>query len=50
WDEKKWRWVIFSDEPYIQLDKKAGHIYITWRAGEELQENCLVLTFKQSSI
>ncbi|KAL4258885.1 hypothetical protein AB1N83_013858 [Pleurotus pulmonarius] len=50
WDEKKWRWVIFSDESYIQLDKKAGRIYITRRAGEELQENCLVPTFKQSSI
>ena len=45
-----WRKVMWSDEAYIYVGDKHGHIFITRRANEEFMESCLVLTFKQSSI
>jgi len=41
---------MWSDEAYIYVGDKHGHIFITRRANEEFMESCLVLTFKQSSI
>ena len=45
-----WDKVIMSDESYIYLGDDHGKIYVTRRTNEELNENCLVLTFKQSSV
>jgi len=41
---------IYSDECYIYLSNRNGWVYITRRADEEYLEECLVPTFKQSSI
>lgn len=45
-----WQEVAFSDECYIYLGDDRGRIYITRRPDEVLREECLVPTFKQSSI
>ena len=45
-----WGRIIFSDECYVYLGNKQGHIYVTRRADEELLDECLVPTFKQSSV
>jgi transposase len=47
---KDWQRVIFSDECYVYLRDKQGHIYVTRRADEVLLDDCLVPTFKQSSV
>ena len=41
-----WGKVIWSDECYIYLGDDHGKVYMTWRANEELNEDCLVPTFK----
>lgn len=45
-----WGKVIWSDECYMYLGDDCGQIYITRRPSEELLEECLVPTFKQSSV
>ena len=49
-DSKDWQKIIFSDECYIYLGDKQGRIYVTRRADEVLLDECLVPTFKQSSV
>ncbi|KAE9382972.1 hypothetical protein BT96DRAFT_764151, partial [Gymnopus androsaceus JB14] len=51
--EKKgydWEKVIWSDECYIYLDDSNGQVFVTRRADEEYEEDCLIPTFKQSSL
>jgi hypothetical protein len=50
WKDEQWGKVIWSDECYIYLGDDRGRIYVTRRADEELHEDCLVPTFKQSSV
>jgi transposase len=40
--------VIFSDECYIYLGDNCGCVYVTCCPGEELHEDCIVPSFKQS--
>lgn len=47
---RNWDRVIWSDECYIYLGDDWGRVYVTRRPGEELLEECLVPTFKQSSV
>lgn len=47
---RNWGKVIWSDECYIYLGDGCGKVYVTRRADEELNEDCLVPTFKQSSV
>jgi transposase len=47
---RDWRKPIWSDECYVYLGDKAGRIYVTRRPNEENDENCLVPSFKQSSV
>ena len=47
---QEWRNLIWSDECYIHLDDKSGRVYVTRRANEEYDENCVIPTFKQSSV
>ena len=44
-----WR-KIFSDECYVYLGDRHGRIFVTRRPDEEYDEECLVPTFKQSSV
>jgi hypothetical protein len=46
----KWGNVIWSDECYIHLDDHHGRVYVTRCANEVYNENCVVPTFKQSSV
>lgn len=46
----EWGNVIWSDECYIHLDDHHGRVYVTRRANEVYKENCVVPTFKQSSV
>jgi transposase len=48
--DEDWHHVIWSDECYVYLGDKNGRIYVTRRADEVLLEECLVPTFKQSTI
>lgn len=48
--KRDWRKPIWSDECYIYLGDNRGRVYITRRADEEFNENCLVPKFKQSSV
>ena len=47
---EQWGNLIWSDECYVHLDDNRGRVYVTCRAGEEYDENCVIPTFKQSSI
>ncbi|PBK58712.1 hypothetical protein ARMSODRAFT_854353, partial [Armillaria solidipes] len=51
-DYKKqdWRKMVWSDECYVHLDDKTGQIFVMQHVDEELDESCVVLTFKQSSM
>ena len=42
--------MIWSDECYVYLGDDHGRIYITQSTDEEYNEECLVPTFKQSSV
>lgn len=42
--------IIWSDECYIYLDDRSGHVYVTHCADEEFNEDCLIPTFKQSAV
>jgi transposase len=46
----KWGNLIWSDECYIHLGDHNGRVYVTRRADEEYNENCVIPTFKQSSV
>jgi transposase len=45
----EWQRVIWSDECYVCIGDSKGTVWITRTADEEFDENCLVVTFKQSS-
>jgi transposase len=45
-----WSKVIWSDECYVYLDDTRGRVFVTRRADEEFDEDCLIPTFKQSDI
>ena len=47
---QQWGNIIWSDECYIHLNDKSGWVYVTRCANEEYDENCVIPTFKQSSI
>ncbi|KAF8060126.1 hypothetical protein FPV67DRAFT_1564293 [Lyophyllum atratum] len=47
---EEWRHIIFSGECYVYLGNTRGRIHVTRRPSEELHENCVVPTFKQSFI
>lgn len=42
--------IIWSDECYVVLGDRQGSVYVTRRPGEEMDENCVVPTFKQSNL
>ena len=48
--EIDWAKVIWSDECYVYIGDNHGKIYVTRCADEVLNEDCLVPTFKQSSV
>ena len=50
WRAKEWARVIWSDEAYVHLSDNHGRIFVTHRADEERLDECLVPTFKQSSV
>lgn len=48
-----WRYfedVVFSDESYIYIGGNAGRIFVTRKDDEEFEQDCMIPTFKQSSI
>jgi len=47
---RDWQHVIWSDECYVYIGDNRGTVWVTRSAEEEYDENCLVPTFKQSSI
>jgi transposase len=49
-EPEDWKKIIFSDECYVDLGDKQGRTYVTRRADEVLLDECLVPTFKQSSV
>ena len=49
-EDEDWQRVIFSDECYIYLGDTQGRIFVTRRVDEVLLDECLVPTFKQSSV
>lgn len=49
-DNQEWDNLISTDECYIELDDNKGRIFITCQSDEEYDENCLVPTFKKSSV
>ena len=49
-DVHQWKNLIWSDECYVHLDDHSGCVYVTRRADEEYDENCVIPTFKQSSM
>ena len=49
-DVHQWKNMIWSDECYVHLDDHSGHVYVTRHADEEYDENCVIPTFKQSSV
>lgn len=49
WSDFEWERIIWSDEAYVVAGDKAGQVYVTRRAGEEWDDDCVVEKFKQSS-
>ena len=47
---RQWGNVIWSDECYVDLDDHSGRVYVTRRADKEYDDNCVIPTFKQSSV
>ncbi|KAF5337526.1 hypothetical protein D9758_016988 [Tetrapyrgos nigripes] len=45
-----WEKVIWSDESYVYIGDPKGQVWVTRRPEEEWEEDCLIPTFKQSSI
>ena len=50
YNTEDWGKIIWSDECYIYLGDNRGRIYVTQRPDEEFDKDCLVPTFKQSSV
>ena len=50
WKERDWGTVIWSDECYVYLGDDRGTVWVTRTAEEEFDENCIIPTFKQSTI
>jgi len=50
WRYGKWSKVIWSDECYVYLGDTRGRVYVTRQKGEEMLDECIVPTFKQSSV
>ncbi|KAI0781746.1 hypothetical protein C8Q75DRAFT_796064 [Abortiporus biennis] len=48
--EEDWERVAFSDECYIYIEDSKSRVYVTHRPDEQLLEECLVPSFKLSSI
>ena len=48
--EVDWSKVIWSDEAYLCLGDAKGSVYVTRRDDEVLNDDCVVQTFKQSSV
>jgi len=48
--EKDWEDITWSDESYIYIGDTHGRVYVTRRVDEVLHEDCVVPTFKQSSL
>ena len=47
---QQWGDIIWLDECYIHLNDQSGRVYVTRHANEEYDENCVIPTFKQSSV
>ncbi|KAE9391691.1 hypothetical protein BT96DRAFT_945185 [Gymnopus androsaceus JB14] len=45
-----WSKVIWSDECYVYLGDSHGRVFVTCCIGKQLEDDCLVPAFKQSSI
>jgi hypothetical protein len=45
-----WSKVIWSDECYVYIGNTHGWVYVTRRDTEEYNKDCLIPTFKQSSV
>ena len=50
YNTEDWGKSIWCDKCYIYLWDNRGRIYVTQHPGEEFDEDCLVPTFKQSSV
>jgi len=50
WKPEDWERVIWSDESYIYIGDNKGTVWVTQSADEEYAENCVIPTFKQSSL
>ena len=48
--EEDWARIIWSDECYIYLDDNKGRVYVTHRPDEVLCDDCVVPSFKESTI
>lgn len=49
WTEFEWSRVIWSDEAYVVVGDQAGQVFVTRRADEVYDDECVVEKFKQSS-
>ncbi|KAF7964410.1 hypothetical protein HWV62_8469 [Athelia sp. TMB] len=49
WTDFEWSRVIWSDEAYVVVGDRAGQVYVTRRADEVYNDDCVVEKFKQSS-
>ncbi|KZV95164.1 hypothetical protein EXIGLDRAFT_580279, partial [Exidia glandulosa HHB12029] len=49
-DRARWDDIAWSDESYIYLDSSRNAVYVTRRADEKYDEDCIIPTFAQSSI
>ncbi|KAF8464650.1 hypothetical protein BDZ91DRAFT_729538 [Kalaharituber pfeilii] len=45
WTIEMWREVLWMDESYIQLNGRAGRVWVTQQSNEEYCEDCLVPKF-----
>ena len=50
WGEEDWDRVIWSDECYVYMGDDRGTVWVTRAPGEEFDEDCVIPTFKQSSL
>jgi transposase len=48
--EENWERIIWSDESYIYIGDDQGTVWVTRAPDEEYDEDCVIPTFKQSSI
>ncbi|KIJ92608.1 hypothetical protein K443DRAFT_135241 [Laccaria amethystina LaAM-08-1] len=45
-----WEHIIWLDECYVYMGDDCGTVWVTRSAGKEYNEDCVILTFKQSSV